>query len=267
MLFHILRESATAVAFITELLYCSPMTDEANTFDWGDEQGRGEHWWRSHAKSAGVSSELAIKFVVAKWRGCSNTEAARQSGARGQATASGYRLARSREVARLYAVLNATEGDCIANVDAAEARRILSGLARGSDPSIRIRAVEALGKMDERDAAEAKPAGGDLAQLTAEFCRCGPAGALAVAALYLNDTGPNGPTLYGLPHLSKIAPAIRHHFPEAWRHMLADIRHQHHREAVERAAEGPVLDLASEFSNADTGAATPPAEAEADTVA
>jgi hypothetical protein len=72
-------------------------------------------------------------------------------------------------------LLNASEGDCIANVDAKEARRILSGLARGSDPSIRIRAVESLGKMDEREeAARAETASNDPERTLGEIAQISP---------------------------------------------------------------------------------------------
>jgi len=120
-------------------------------FDWVST-GHDEEWWSARAIEAGIRrGSQAVQFVASKMLGKSNTEAARCCGAKGPPNTSGYRLARSNEVRRLFAVVQAETGSTVGNVDAAESRRILSQLARSSDPSLRIRAVEAIAKMDERD--------------------------------------------------------------------------------------------------------------------
>jgi len=123
-------------------------TNNTDEFDWGE---KGEVFWRGIQKAAATRSELALKFVVGKAAGKSNAEAARCAGAGGQPNAAGYRLSRANQVQRLFAVLQAETGDEVGHVDGAEAKRILSHLARGSDPSVRIRAVEALAKLEERE--------------------------------------------------------------------------------------------------------------------
>ena len=128
------------------------MTDDTtDDFDWGP---LGAAWWADAGKQLGAKPRQ-LKFAAAKHRGCTNTEAARQAGyGNGDSNsirATGYRLARSNITERLLAFASA-EGQGYDNtVDRAEGRRILSSLARGSDPSVRIRAVEQLTKLDERD--------------------------------------------------------------------------------------------------------------------
>ena len=131
------------------------MQDAQDAFDW---KPLGEEWWRAAAKDVRVRDERQIKFACCKHRGCSNTESARQSGYTTNEDAVrqvAYRVFRSNAVQDLLAFAAAeAKGGHNGTVDSSEARRILSNLARGSDPSIKIRAVEAIAKLDER-AAEA----------------------------------------------------------------------------------------------------------------
>ena len=131
------------------------MQNDKKAFDW---KPLGEDWWRAAAKDVRVRDERQIKFACCKHRGCSNTESARQSGYTTNEDAVrqvAYRVFRSNAVQDLLALAVAeAKGGHGGTVDSAEARRILSNLARGSDPSIKIRAVEAIAKLDER-AAEA----------------------------------------------------------------------------------------------------------------
>jgi hypothetical protein len=143
-------------------LFCSvcyiiPMT-LTDSFDWGS---RGEQFYRDLAKSAGVRSELCLRFFVAKLDSCSNTEAARRAGAGGNPANSGYRLSRSRDLERLYATMTAETGTEVGLVDRAESKRILSAMVRSSDPSVKIRAVELLSKLEQQDREQAALEGSD----------------------------------------------------------------------------------------------------------
>ena len=123
---------------------------ETDPFDWGP---LGEAWWLETAAQLGAS-DLQTKFACAKHRGCSNTEAARQAGYEADSDgmrSAGYRAMRSNSVERLLAFAASEGGGYGGEVDRDEAKRILSSLARGSDPRVRISAVEQLNKMAEAD--------------------------------------------------------------------------------------------------------------------
>jgi hypothetical protein len=72
----------------------------ADTFDWGQIP---YETWMEFARMAGADERNA-KFAAAKFRGCTNTEAARQGGyGRGGGTSTrseGYRVARSNKIKR-----------------------------------------------------------------------------------------------------------------------------------------------------------------------
>jgi hypothetical protein len=211
----------------------SPNTDE---FDWGT---RGESFWRDIQKAAATRSALALKFVASKEQGKSNTEAARRAGAGGAPNAAGYRLSRSNEVARLFAVLQAETGTDVGHVDGAESKRILSQLARGSDPSVRIRAVEALQKIQERELERdvGDPPPEEILRRLIESA--GTWGALAAAGTYISQHG----TLQGFPLAREVLPIVKTNYPEAWQQMLESFppKHRHHRPTVEALANAPVL--------------------------
>src|SRR5262245_42814136 len=88
------------------------MTEETtDDFDWGQ---LGPAWWRDVGKQLGAS-ERQLRFAVAKYRGCSNTESARQAGYTSADPAglrsTGYRLARSNITERLLAFAAAEASD------------------------------------------------------------------------------------------------------------------------------------------------------------
>src|SRR5262245_21154320 len=128
------------------------MTEDV-PFDWGP---LGEAWWQETATQLGASP-LQTRFACSKHRGCSNTEAARQAGYKADADgirSAGYRAMRSNIVERLMAFASSEDGGYGGEVDRDEAKRILSSLARGSDPRVRISAVEQINKMESQERAE-----------------------------------------------------------------------------------------------------------------
>jgi hypothetical protein len=126
--------------------------DQAGPFDWGV---LGENWWLEAAKSVGAD-ERQTKFAAAKYRGCSNTDSARQAGYTDNTDAIrqvGYRCFRTRTCQTLLALAAAEgKGGVDGTADDAECERMLTNLMRGSDPNIKIRAAEALQKLRERKA-------------------------------------------------------------------------------------------------------------------
>ena len=176
-------------------------------FDWGP---LGETWWHETAGQLGASP-LQARFACAKHRGCSNTEAARQAGYKAEGDgirSAGYRAMRSNIVERLLAFAASEGGGYGGEVDRDEARRILSSLARGSDPSIRISAIDKLTKMDEADrqqhAAEDEPtpkeALAELAELSPEI-----AAQLAAETGAPLDWLPTEVLVRGTAHLEQLA--------------------------------------------------------------
>jgi len=132
---------------------------KTDDFDWSP---LGESFWRDCQNTVGAN-ERQLRFACVKHRGTvdhhavSNTQAARLAGytTDGEAIRQvAYRTFRSDAVQRLLAFASAEmRGSTDGTVDGIEAKRILSGLARGGDPSVKIRAVESLMKMEELERA------------------------------------------------------------------------------------------------------------------
>jgi len=95
------------------------------------------------------------RFACCRHKGWTATAAAKASGYSGRGDDIrnvGSRAAKSTAVVNMLAFAAAEgKGGPDGNVDRAEARRLLSHIARHGDPSIRIRALEAINKMDEQD--------------------------------------------------------------------------------------------------------------------
>jgi hypothetical protein len=120
-------------------------------FDWSP---LGEGWWLEAQKTCNAT-DLQVRFCCARTRGMTASGAAKAAGYTGDATTirqAGSRAAKSTAVMNMAALAAAEgRGGDDGTVGPAEARRILSRLARGSDPSVRIRAVELLAKLERED--------------------------------------------------------------------------------------------------------------------
>jgi hypothetical protein len=192
-------------------------------FDW---QPLGRDWWLEVAKSVGAD-ERQLKFACSKFKSCSHTEAARRAGygdGDGEAAKqAGYRLSRTRVVTTLLALASAEcRGGPDGAVDSKEARAILSGLARSSDPSIRIRACEAIQRMDnaERELGTARDDDGmadwrvvrDVLLMPSHMRGELAAGfALSLVPLAMSRW----------PMLHDLAPVVRKTWPEVWERLLS----------------------------------------------
>lgn len=122
---------------------------DKDIFDWGQLPS---DWWLQTAQEIGADERHA-KFAAAKFRNCSNTEAARLAGygtGGAESTRSeGYRVSRSNKVTQLLALAAAEAGGGYdGTLTQQEARGILTAMARGSDPAIRIKSIEMLSKME-----------------------------------------------------------------------------------------------------------------------
>jgi hypothetical protein len=132
------------------------MNDETtDDFDWGE---LGEQWWRDTGAQCGATN-LQIRFACARYAGASATGAARLAGYtdseqdKSAIRQSGYKALRTTAVANMLALAAAEDKappDRI--LDKTERAKKLSELAHSPDPTLSIRAIEALNKMADREA-------------------------------------------------------------------------------------------------------------------
>ena len=132
---------------------------EKDDFDWGQLP---YEWWIETGKIVGADIRHC-KFAAVKLRNGTNTEAARLAGfgggTEGSTRSEGYRVDRSNKVNQLLALAAAEAGGGYdGTLSKQESRSILTAMARGSDPNVRIKSIELLNKMErEEEAANAKP--------------------------------------------------------------------------------------------------------------
>jgi len=189
----------------------------AQDFDWSP---LGSFWWASAAEKYRATVRQT-RFACAKHRGASNTGAAREAGYSAQKNAIrqiAYRVYRSNVVQNLLAFAEKHQnGDAIITkpVDTGEARNVLSNLIRGSDPSIKIRALEALQRIDDRANAVPPHASENDGLTEYRFVRDFlqmPNGGCAIVFLW---TGLHQ-QLSSLPLLLDVSAAVQRDRPELW---------------------------------------------------
>lgn len=131
------------------------MTDAAQGFDWGP---LGEDWWTEAAKDVSRATTQHVKFACSIHRGCTRTEAARQSGYSGNdddLRSNASRAYKTNAVQKLLAIASSVlEGATDGTLTRVDRRRILENLARHGGPNEKLRACEALDKMEERETEE-----------------------------------------------------------------------------------------------------------------
>jgi hypothetical protein len=226
------------------------MTD-LEPFDW---KPLGESFWQETAAGIGANSKQA-KFACAKYRGCTNTEAARQSGFGTDEKSIrqvGYRVARTTAVENLLALASAeSSGDGYdGTVTPEETRRILSKLARGADANIKLRACEAIAKLEQADQA-ARAIRRELSpdDIALEIMRCSP----AYAPVILGDSFfSTMRTIWGLPYLKELAPLLKRDFPKAWETYRASVKQPEHVREFDALGDGPPLSIDEILARADS---------------
>jgi hypothetical protein len=128
------------------------MNHEQTEFDWSP---LGSGFWEEAKKTITGASDMQVKFACCRHRGMTAVGSAKAAGYSGDADSirqAGSRAAKSTAVMNLLALAQAeAAGGDDGTVSPQEARRILSRLARGSDPSVRIRAVELLAKLEREE--------------------------------------------------------------------------------------------------------------------
>jgi hypothetical protein len=130
---------------------------EPETFDWSP---LGEGFWTETAATCGATDRQA-RFACLRHRGMTAAGAAREAGYTGDNDSirqAGSRAAKSTAVMNMLAMAAAEAGGGNdGTVTRTEAKHILSRLARGSDPNVRIKAIESLNKIDTDERNKPEP--------------------------------------------------------------------------------------------------------------
>src|SRR5215472_5223504 len=161
------------------------MTD--NEIDFGE---LGRDWWFEAGANCGASEQQII-FAACRHKGMTATGAARVAGYAGDDASirqAGHRAAHSTAVMGLLSMAKAETGQGPdGNVTMTEAKQILSRLARGSDPNVRIKAIESLAKTerDERELEARQREEPDVHQQIREIAQI----SVELAEAYAKDKG------------------------------------------------------------------------------
>ena len=140
--------------------------------NWGE---LGEQWWKETGATVGAT-EAQVVFSCCFHQGMSATGAARvakygSGGSEDGIRQSGHRAAHSVAVMHLLSLAHAETGSGPSgNVELDEAKAILSRLARQTgDPNTRLRAIESLVRISEREQELQRERGGELTDIRAEI--------------------------------------------------------------------------------------------------
>lgn len=129
------------------------MNEQTTEFDWSP---LGSAFWLDAQKTTGAS-DMQVRFAVCRHRGMTAVGSAKAAGYSGDADSirqAGSRAAKSTAVMALVQLAQIEQaGGDDGTLSGPEARRILSKLARGSDPSVRIKAIETLNRIDREERA------------------------------------------------------------------------------------------------------------------
>jgi hypothetical protein len=127
-----------------------------DTYNWAP---LGRSFWARAALECN-GTPLQARFACAKTRGLNHSAAAREAGVARAAKSIGFELSKNPKVVAMLAMA-ATAGKVRPSkledarpdgeMTGAEAKSILTDIARSSDPVLKIRAVEALGKIIDQE--------------------------------------------------------------------------------------------------------------------
>jgi hypothetical protein len=217
------------------------MTDEQKSeFDW---LPLGEGFWTEAAATCGATA-LQARFACCRHRGMTATGAAKLAGYTADGDGirqAGSRAAKSTAVMNLLAMAVAEAGggdDGV--VDSAEAKRILSRLARGSDPNVRIKALESLNKLEqnERSTVTEQPSLEEQARALVRMVRPERVplvwGELILRAM-----------CWYAPYVKEMVPFLAAHHAEDWQVLRGALAGKYNQmnDHVDKLERGPLLSL------------------------
>jgi hypothetical protein len=117
-------------------------------------------------------------------------------------------------------------------------------LARGSDPALKIKAIESLNRIDrEQRDREGPPKREEPGDNIRELLGIGQFGLHIVACAFADAIAKNGPRINlpgALPLFDQIAPNIAHEWPELWSRILERLDDECRAEAAGYAAGAPI---------------------------
>lgn len=215
---------------------------EKDNFDWGQLP---YEWWIETGKTVGADIRHC-KFAAVKHRGGTNTEAARLAGfgggTEGSTRSEGYRVARSNKVNQLLALAAAEAGGGYdGTLTKQGSRSILTAMARGSDPQVRIKAIELLNKLEREEAAANVKPEENLEETLATLIRIVPeegAGSFLALSAFINSGGFIGSYTF----LAETAPIIARYYPTEWFKWRAKEKQPWVTDFLDKAAAGPFLE-------------------------
>jgi hypothetical protein len=196
------------------------MNEQTTEFDWSP---LGSAIWEEAQKTTGAS-DMQTRFACCRHRGMTAVGSARAAGYAGDADSirqAGSRAAKSTAVMAMVQLAQIEQaGGDDGTLSGPEARRILSKLARGSDPSVRIKAIETLNRIDreERDRQAASTGTPTLEDMMSGILAAGEMGVGVVAVMALAE----GIDI-SYPPLKEIAPHIKRDWPDIWQKMISRI--------------------------------------------
>jgi hypothetical protein len=216
------------------------------SFDWSP-------WGRDNWKAWGEAAKctrVQIRYAALRWRGVTETEAARRALLRIPETVkafqqAAYRLEVSKGVNRLLDSVNDQMGRGVGPMGREEMRQRLTNLIRGGGDPLMIKGCEALLKMDADDrerAREARESGTDAAFLAA--AQAAPIfGAVCLSEMYLTR---HGSLPFSSDQFRRLAPMIATVHETVWAGWRARLRG--HEETMDALAAG---ELPAEFYDED----------------
>jgi hypothetical protein len=219
-----------------------------DNFDWSP---LGEKFWKEAAESCQHKpSDLQLRFACLKHSGLNATDSARGAGYSANddegMRQQGSRAYKTTAVAELlsYAVAETGKGDS-GIVDGKEARRILSRIARKGNNNERVKALEALARLDnqEREYLNNQPQESleeNLATIIALVPESG-CGAFLAMSSFIHAGGFIG----SFPFLAEVAPVLSRNFPGDWQRWRAKEKQQWVTDFIDKAAAGPLLEDAA----------------------
>jgi hypothetical protein len=210
-------------------------------FDWSP---LGESFWRSAAESCQHKpSELQLRFACLKHSGLNATDSARGAGYQANddegMRQQGSRAAKTTAVCERLAYAHAETGkgdDGI--VSGKEAKRILSRISRKGNNNERIKALEALSRLDQVEAAASANQPEESPEQSLAFIIAAvPTQGLGAYLALCSFVAAGGPVC-NFPFIAEIAPTIARNYPGGWAKWTAK---GHMTDFLCKLADAPVL--------------------------
>jgi len=197
------------------------MNEQTTEFDWSP---LGSAFWEEAKKTTGAS-DLQVRFAACRHRGMTAVGSAKAAGYSGDADSirqAGSRAAKSTAVMAMVQLAQIEQaGGDDGTLSGPEARRILSKLARGSDPSVRIKAIETLNRIDREERDRAVASGREPTWDESALEILATAGEMGVGLVGMVALA-HGLDISYSP-FREIAPHLKADWPDIWSKLIAHI--------------------------------------------